>query len=152
MSDLVLDVQAIQKVIPHRYPFLMVDRIIEYVPHQKIVGYKNVTINEPFFQGHFPGEPIFPGVLILEALAQCGAVLVLRDLGAEGRIALFAGMDEVSFRRKVIPGDQLRLEAYVERQRGPFGRYRAKALVEGELAAEAVMKFMVQMPEKQGQA
>ncbi|MBI3832029.1 MAG: 3-hydroxyacyl-ACP dehydratase FabZ [Planctomycetes bacterium] len=141
-----LDIQQIMEVLPHRYPFLLVDRIVEIEEGKRIVGIKNVTANEFFFQGHFPGNPIMPGVLILEALAQVGAVMVLRNFKAEGRIALFAGMDEVKFRRKVVPGDQLRLEAEVDRLRPPFGRYKTKALVEGELAAEGILKFMVEMP------
>ena len=145
-----LDVKQIQTILPHRFPFLLVDRILEMEDGKRIVGIKNVSINEWFFQGHFPGEPVMPGVLILEALAQVGAVMVLRDFKAEGRVALFTGMDDVKFRRKVVPGDQLRLEAEVDRIRPPFGRYKTRALVDGELAAEAVLKFMVELPEKQG--
>jgi 3-hydroxyacyl-[acyl-carrier-protein] dehydratase len=145
---MLMDINEIKSVLPHRYPFLLVDRV-NTCEAKKIVGYKNVTMNEPFFQGHFPAEPIMPGVLILEALAQLGAILVLRELQAEGQIVLFAGMDGVSFRRKVVPGDQLILEAEVDRMRPPFGRFKTKATVEGELAAEAVMKFMLQSPKKQ---
>lgn len=141
-----LDINEIQTILPHRFPFLLVDRIIEIEEGKRIVGLKNVTQNEWFFQGHFPGQPIMPGVLILEALAQVGAVMVLRNFKAEGRIALFAGLDEVKFRRKVVPGDQLRLEAEVDRLRPPFGRYKTKALVDGDVAAEGILKFMVEMP------
>lgn len=144
---MLLDINQIQAIIPHRHPFLLVDRIVEIEEGKRIVGIKNVTGNEWFFQGHFPGQPIMPGVLILEALAQVGAVMVLRSFKAEGRIALFTGMDDVKFRRKVVPGDQLRLEAEVDRVRPPFGRYKTRALVDGEVAAEAVQKFMVEMPE-----
>ena len=140
-----IDINEIKTILPHRYPMLLVDRIIELDPGKRIVGIKNVTANEAFFQGHFPGEPLMPGVLILEALAQVSCVLVLRDLGAQGTIALFTGADNVSFRRKVVPGDQLRLEAQVDKLRVPFGRMKALATVEGEMAAEAVIKFMIQM-------
>jgi len=142
-----LDTNAIQAILPHRYPFLLVDRIIELEAGKRIVGVKNVSANEGFFQGHFPGEPVMPGVLILEALAQVSCVLVLRDLGVPGSIALFTGADSVSWRRKVVPGDQLRLEAEVDKLRVPFGRMKAKATVDGELACEALIKFMIQMPE-----
>jgi len=142
-SGMLLDINQIKQVLPHRYPFLLVDRILEIEEGKRIVGLKNVTANENFFQGHFPGEPIMPGVLILEALAQVGAVMVLKGFKAEGQVALFTGMDDVAFRRKVVPGDQIRLEAEVDRVRPPFGRYKTRATVEGELAAEAVLKFMV---------
>ena len=144
-----MDVNEIKKIIPHRYPFLLVDRIIEVESGKRIVGIKNVTANEPFFQGHFPGEPIMPGVLILEALAQVSCVLVLRDLGVAGSIALFTGADNVSWRRRVVPGDQLRLEAEVDKLRVPFGRMKTRATVDGELACEAMIKFMIQMPGKE---
>jgi 3-hydroxyacyl-[acyl-carrier-protein] dehydratase len=149
MFRMLMDINQIKEVLPHRYPFLLVDRVMECEPGKKIVGYKNVTVNEPFFQGHFPAEPIMPGVLILEALAQLGAIMVLRELKAEGQIVLFAGMDAVAFRRKVAPGDQLRLEAEVDKMRPPFGRFKTRATVDGELAAEAVMKFMLQAPPQQ---
>ena len=143
-----LDVNAIKAILPHRYPFLLVDRVVELEPGKRVVGLKNVSANESFFQGHFPAEPVMPGVLILEALAQLSCVLVLRDLGIPGSIALFTGADNVSWRRKVVPGDQLRLEAEVDKLRPPFGRMKAKATVDGELACEALIKFMIQMPEK----
>ena len=143
----VIDINEIKTILPHRYPMLLVDRIIELEPGKRIVGIKNVSSNEPFFQGHFPSQPIFPGVLILEALAQVSCVLVLRDLGVPGCIALFTGADNVSFRRMVTPGDQLRLESEVDKLRVPFGRMKVKATVDGELAAEAmIVKFMIQMP------
>ncbi|HEY3322270.1 MAG TPA: 3-hydroxyacyl-ACP dehydratase FabZ [Planctomycetota bacterium] len=143
-----IDINEIKTILPHRYPFLLVDRVVEIEPGKKVVGIKNVSANEPFFQGHFPGEPIMPGVLLLEALAQVSCVLVLRDLGVQGSIALFTGADNVAFRRKVVPGDQVRLEAEVEKIRVPFGRMKAKATVDGDLACEAVIKFMIQMPEE----
>ena len=139
-----LDILQIQAILPHRYPFLLVDRVLEIEEGKRIVGIKNVSANEFFFQGHFPGQPIMPGVLILEALAQVGAVMVLRDFKVEGKVALFTGMDEVKFRRKVVPGDCLRLEAEVDRLRPPHGRYKTRATVDGEVAAQAVLKFMVE--------
>jgi 3-hydroxyacyl-[acyl-carrier-protein] dehydratase len=146
-----MDVNEIKGILPHRYPMLLVDRVLEVEPGKRLVAIKNVTANEQFFQGHFPGEPLMPGVLILEALAQASCVLVLRDLGVQGSIALFTGMDNVSFRRKVVPGDQLRLEVVVEKIRVPFGRVKGTATVDGELAAEALIKFMIQMPEKKAE-
>lgn len=145
---MIIDINEIKKILPHRYPFLLVDRVVELEPGKKVVGIKNVSANESFFQGHFPAEPIMPGVLLLEALAQVSCVLVLRDLGVQGSIALFTGADSVAFRRKVVPGDQVRLEAEVEKIRAPFGRMKARATVEGDLACEAVIKFMIQMPQK----
>jgi 3-hydroxyacyl-[acyl-carrier-protein] dehydratase len=145
---MLLDIRQIQEILPHRYPFLLVDRVLEIEPGKRIVGLKNVTATEHFFQGHFPAEPLMPGVLILEALAQVGAILVLRDFKAQGQIMLFAGMDEVLFRRKVVPGDQLRLEAEVDRIRMPFGRLKGRALVDGEVAAQAILKFMLQPKDK----
>ncbi len=142
-----LDINEIKAILPHRFPFLLVDRILELESGKRIVGIKNVSANEPFFQGHFPGEPVMPGVLILEALAQVSCVLVLRDLNLPGCISLFTGADDVVFRRKVVPGDQLRLEAEVERMRVPFGRMKVRATVDGDVAAEAIVKFMIQRPQ-----
>jgi len=122
-----LDINEIKATIPHRYPFLLVDRITELEPGKRIVGIKNVSANEPFFQGHFPAEPVMPGVLILEALAQVSCVLVLKEWNMPGCVSLFTGADEVAFRRKVVPGDQLRLECEIEKLRMPFGRVRARA-------------------------
>jgi len=141
-----LDINEIKATIPHRYPFLLVDRITELEPGKRIVGIKNVSANEPFFQGHFPAEPVMPGVLILEALAQVSCVLVLKEWNMPGCVSLFTGADEVAFRRKVVPGDQLRLECEIEKLRMPFGRVRARALVDGDVAAEGLLKFMVQKP------
>lgn len=135
-EDLSLDLAAIKAVLPHRYPFLLVDRVDELVPGQRVVATKNVTANEPFFQGHFPDYPVMPGVLILEALAQAGAVMMLRE--EEGRkIPFFAGIDKARFRRPVVPGDVLRLELTVLRQRMGSCRMEAKAFVGDEVAAEA---------------
>ncbi|MCZ7646354.1 MAG: UDP-3-O-acyl-N-acetylglucosamine deacetylase [Planctomycetota bacterium] len=144
------DLGQIQEILPHRHPFLLVDHIEEYEPGKRVVGIKNVTATEPWVPGHFPGRPIMPGVLILEALAQAGAVMVLKELKAEGKLIFFAGMDKVAFRRPVVPGDRLRLECEVDRIRPPFGRFKTRALVGDELAAEAVMKFMVQLPGQEG--
>jgi beta-hydroxyacyl-ACP dehydratase FabZ len=132
----VLSVQEIMELLPHRYPFLLVDRIVEEEPGVRIVGIKNVTINEPFFQGHFPGHPILPGVLIVEALAQVGGIVALRALGGKKRIAYFAGIDNCKFRRPVVPGDQLRLEVTVIAHRGPVWKMHGEATVDGVLVAK----------------
>ncbi len=139
-----LDNVAIQEILPHRYPFLLVDRIIEFTEGKRIVGQKNVTANEPYFQGHFPGKPIMPGVLILEALAQTGAVLVLGRPENKGKIALFAGIDNCRFKRQVVPGDQLRLEIEVIKFRGTVGKCLAQATVDGELACSAELMFVLE--------
>ena len=132
-----LTVQEIMELLPHRYPFLLVDRIVEETPGERIVGIKNVTINEPFFQGHFPGHPIMPGVLIVEALAQAGGILALRAMGGRKRIAYFAGIDGCKFRRPVVPGDQLRLEVTILAHKGPVWKMHGEATVDGALAAKA---------------
>jgi len=137
----VIENEEVQRILPHRYPFLFVDRILELEPGRRAVGIKNVAANEPFFQGHFPSLPIMPGVLIMEAMAQAAGVLVLRSPGAEGRMALFAGADKVRFRRSVKPGDQLRLEVEVLWWRNNYGKVQARATVSGEPAAEAIFSF-----------
>jgi 3-hydroxyacyl-[acyl-carrier-protein] dehydratase len=139
----VMDARAILAVLPHRYPFLLVDRILEVEPGKRAVGLKNVTANEPQFQGHFPERPIMPGVLIVEALAQVGAVLMLQQATNQGKLALFAGIDNCRFRRVVGPGDQLLLEVDVLKLRGAFGKVAAKATVDGQLAAEAELLFTI---------
>ncbi len=138
----VLSITEIQELLPHRYPFLLVDRIIEYVPGEKAVGLKNVTMNEPFFQGHFPGRPIMPGVLIVEALAQVGGTILMQMGDLKGKLSMFAGIDKVRFRRPVTPGDQLILTAElicIKQQR--FGKMQGKAEVNGQLACEGEMMF-----------
>ncbi len=136
-----MDIGEILKIIPHRYPFLLVDRILEVEPGRRAVGLKQVTINEPFFQGHFPGYPIMPGVLIVEALAQVGAVAVLSLPENRNRLALFAGIDNFRFRRPVVPGDSLRLEVELVRMRGAVGKGQARALVDGQVVADGELMF-----------
>lgn len=146
--ELPLDVRAIRRIIPHRYPILLVDRIIELEPGKRAVGLKNVTTNEWFFEGHFPDNPIMPGVLIIEALAQTAAIAALSADEFKGKLGLFAGIDGVRFRRQVVPGDQLRLEVEMDRLRRGIGRASAKATVEGETAAEGRLTFaLVDPPE-----
>lgn len=135
-----LEAEEIQAILPHRYPFLLVDRILE-LREDGAVGLKNVTMNEPFFQGHFPGRPLMPGVLIVEALAQVGAVALLSRPENRGKLALFAGLDRVRFKRPVRPGDTLRLEVTLERMRGSIGRGRGVATVEGQVAAQGEFLF-----------
>jgi 3-hydroxyacyl-[acyl-carrier-protein] dehydratase len=137
------DINRIIGILPHRYPFLLVDRVTEHVQNKVIRGYKNVTINEPFFQGHFPGDPIMPGVLQLEALAQLGAILMLQTEKAKGKLMVFAGMDNVRFRRMVIPGDRLDMECVLMKMRFPIGKSACKAYVNGELAVEAELMFSI---------
>ena len=138
--------KEIQEIIPHRYPFLLVDRILELEPGQRAVGIKNVSGNEPFFAGHFPGHPVMPGVLILEALAQVGACAMLSLEEYRNRMAYFAGIDSVKFRRMVIPGDQLRLEVELVKLRGLFGKARGRATVDGILVAEGEFMFALEPP------
>ena len=139
-----MDNVEIQGLLPHRYPFLLVDQIREWEADRRIVGIKNVTINEPFFQGHFPGRPVMPGVLILEAMAQVGGVLAFKSLSQQGRpVVYLTGVDGAKFRRPVVPGDQLRFEVDVLKKRPPFWKMAAKAYVESELVCEAEITAMV---------
>jgi len=134
----------IQALLPHRYPFLLVDRIKELEPNRRIVGIKNVTVNEPFFPGHFPGRPVMPGVLIIEAMAQAGGVLVFKSGGPSGTpVVYMTGIDGAKFRRPVVPGDQLRFEVEVLKKRPPFWKMQGKAFVDNELVCEAVVTAMV---------
>jgi len=144
-----LTITDIMKILPHRYPMLLVDRVLEIDPGKRIVCIKNVTANEQFFQGHFPGAPVMPGVLIVEAMAQCGAVMILRDIpDREKKLFLFGGVDKARFRRPVIPGDQLRLECEVLQRRSNSIKFRGTATVNGELVAEAEMlSVMVERPQ-----
>lgn len=136
-----LTAEQIQQIIPHRYPFLMVDRITELEEGKRAVGLKNVTINEEYFNGHFPGYPVMPGVLIVEALAQVGAVAMLQKEENRGRLAFFAGIDNCRFKRQVVPGDTLKLEVEITRMRGSIGKGKAIATVEGEVACETEITF-----------
>lgn len=140
----VYGVTEIMKILPHRYPFLLVDRIVELEPAKRIVGLKNVTINEPFFQGHFPGAPVMPGVLIIEAMAQVAGVMIYRDLPeTESKLIYFTGIENAKFRRPVVPGDQLRIEMELLNRRVNFGKMSGRATVEGKLAAEAIVQFAI---------
>ena len=143
---MILEAREIQQIIPHRWPFLLVDRVVEMEEGRRAVGVKNVTINEPFFQGHFPGYPIMPAVLIVEALAQVGAVALLSLPENKGKIGFFAGIDGFRFRRPVIPGDSLRLEVTLTRMRGPIGKGTAKATVDGQTVAEGELTFALGNP------
>ena len=132
------DICGIMRSIPHRYPFLLVDRIVEIVPGKRVVAFKNVTFNEPFFQGHFPGAPIMPGVLIIEAMAQAGAVLLLHDMeDRDSKLVYFTGIDRARFRRTVVPGDQLHFTLEVLKLRSRTCKLKGRAEVDGQLAAEA---------------
>ena len=140
----VMEQAEIQALLPHRYPFLLVDRVLELDPDRRIVGIKNVTVNEPFFQGHFPGRPVMPGVLILEAMAQVGGLLAFKSLGAAVRpVVYLTGVDGAKFRKPVVPGDRLRFEIDVLKKRSPFWKMAGKAYVETELVCEAEVTAMV---------
>ncbi len=136
-----LDIQAIKEIIPHRYPFLLVDRIVELEEGKRAIGLKNVTANEEFFNGHFPEFPVMPGVLIVEALAQVGAVAALSLEQNKGRLALFAGIDHCRFKKQVVPGDTLRLEVELVKMRGPIGKGKGVATVDGQVACEVELTF-----------
>ena len=140
-----VDIKRILEMIPHRYPMLMVDRVIDMQLDQSAVGIKNVTINEPFFQGHFPSEPVMPGVLVVEAMAQTAAVLVVATFGAasEGKLVYFMSIDGVRFRRPVQPGDRLELHVQKVQSRGNVWKFSGKAMVEGKVAAEATFAAMI---------
>lgn len=133
----------VQSILPHRYPFLLVDRLLEVVPGERAKGIKNVTINEPFFQGHFPGYPVMPGVLIVEAMAQVGAVAILSMPEFRGKIALFAGIDKLRFKQQVVPGDVLELELEVIKLRGSIGKGQGTATVNGKVVASGELMFAI---------
>jgi UDP-3-O-[3-hydroxymyristoyl] N-acetylglucosamine deacetylase / 3-hydroxyacyl-[acyl-carrier-protein] dehydratase len=135
-----MEVEKILELLPHRYPFLLVDRVLEVQGTQKIVGLKNVTFNEPFFQGHFPGHPVMPGVLIIEAMAQTGGLLLMEQIpDRASKVVYFMALDHVKFRKPVVPGDQLRMEVEMLQFRGKVARMKGIALVDGKIAAEAEM-------------
>ena len=142
--EVILDSEGIRKLLPHRYPFLLVDRVVELQPREKIVGIKQVSINEPFFQGHFPGAPVMPGVLVIEALAQCGAILALREIeDRDQKLVLFTGIKEARFRRPVVPGDTLVLEVRALRVGSRIQRMHGEAKVDGQLCADAELTSVI---------
>jgi 3-hydroxyacyl-[acyl-carrier-protein] dehydratase len=136
-KEIAIDINKIMKLLPHRYPFLLVDRVLEFTPRQSITAIKNVTINEPFFQGHFPDFPVMPGVLIIEALAQTAALLTFTEEKADDAVYYFAGIDGARFKKPVLPGDQLVMVATYQREKAGIYKFHVKATVDGELAAEA---------------
>lgn len=142
--DISLNIEEIMDIIPHRYPFLFVDKVLIEEIGLKGIGYKNVTINEPYFQGHFPGMPVMPGVLIVETMAQVGAVILLSDERFKGKIPYFAGINKVRFKRKVVPGDTLRMEVILTKIRGSIGVGEGKAYVGDELACEGEFLFAIE--------
>lgn len=145
-----LEADQIEAIIPHRYPFLLVDRIVEIEDGKSATGIKNVTANEWFFEGHFPGRKVMPGVLIVEALAQVAAVALLKGVDMAGKLPLFGGIESMRFRRPVVPGDQLSLEFRLEKMRGPVGKGHVKATVGGAVAAEGDISFALADPAAPG--
>ncbi len=140
----ILDINEIMALLPHRYPFLLIDRIVEFAPRERIVAIKNVSINESFFQGHFPAYPIMPGVLIVEALAQTGGVLMLTEVpDRENKLLFFTGIEEAKFRRAVVPGDQVRLEVDVLQYSRRGGRMQGRAFVDGKVVCEAIIRCQI---------
>lgn len=139
------DVKDIMKMIPHRYPILLVDRLLEFVPGESAVGLKNVTMNEPHFMGHFPSEPVMPGVLIIEAMAQTAALVVVKTMGeeAEGKLVYFMTIDNAKFRKPVVPGDSMHIHVQKTQSRGPVWKFTGKAIVDGKVCAEASFGAMI---------
>lgn len=147
-----LNIQEILEFLPHRYPFLLIDRVVEFERTRRLVAIKNVTINEPFFQGHFPGYPIMPGVLVVEAMAQAGGIILMHELPDRAeKLVVFTGIERAKFRRPVVPGDQLRIEIEVLSFRPRAGRIAGRALVDGKLACEATLTCQV-VPRKREQS
>ena len=146
-----MDLLEIQQLLPHRFPFLLVDRVVEVVPGEKLIGYKNVTANEEFFTGHFPGHPVMPGVLVLEALAQASAILAFKTSGIDPKekVAYLAGIDAARFRKPVVPGDRLQLEIEVVKQKGPVWKTKGTASVDGQVVAEA--EFLATLADRAGE-
>ncbi|HCW8051301.1 TPA: 3-hydroxyacyl-ACP dehydratase FabZ [Staphylococcus aureus] len=142
--ETIFDYNQIKQIIPHRQPFLLIDKVVEYEEGQRCVAIKQVSGNEPFFQGHFPEYAVMPGVLITEALAQTGAVAILNSEENKGKIALFAGIDKCRFKRQVVPGDTLTLEVEITKIKGPIGKGNAKAIVDGQLACSCELTFAIQ--------
>jgi 3-hydroxyacyl-[acyl-carrier-protein] dehydratase len=146
-------IQEIMDLLPHRYPFLLIDRVVEFEPGRRLVAIKNVTVNEPFFQGHFPGYPIMPGVLVVEAMAQAGALIMLSGIGdRENKLTVFTGIDKAKFRRPITPGDQIRFEVSVLAFRSRAGRMAGKAYVDGKLACEATLTCAIVTRERETHA
>ncbi len=140
-----LDIERVQQLIPHRYPFLMIDRVVDLVPDVSATGIKNVTINEPYFRGHFPARPVMPGVLIIESMAQTAAVLVVSTLGSEseGKLVYFMSVDNARFRKPVVPGDTLYVHVYKRKKRGNVWKFDSQAKVEGRVVADATFAAMI---------
>ncbi len=148
-----LTIQEIMDFLPHRYPFLLIDRVLEFEPQKRVVAIKNVTMNEPFFQGHFPGHPIMPGVLVVEAMAQAGALIMLSEIADRGsKLAVFTGIEKAKFRRPITPGDQIRFEVEVLSFRSRAGRIQGRATVDGKLACEATLTCAVVTREREQRA
>ncbi|MGO8757979.1 MAG: 3-hydroxyacyl-ACP dehydratase FabZ [Terracidiphilus sp.] len=148
-----LTIQEIMDILPHRFPFLLIDRVLEFEPQKRLVAVKNVTMNEPFFQGHFPGYPIMPGVLVVEAMAQAGALIMLAEIGERGKkLAVFTGIEKAKFRRPITPGDQIRFEVEVLSFRSRAGRIQGRATVDGKLACEATLTCAVVTREREERA
>lgn len=143
MNETDLSIEKIWEIIPHRFPFLLVDRVTEIIGYESIKGFKNISYNEPVFQGHFPSSPVFPGVLIMEAMAQLGAILILRRYPPEKRMAYFTGIDKARFKRVVVPGDRLDMDVKVVRDRGPYVVMEGEAFVDGELAARGTLSSIL---------